>query len=218
MCGRYKMTAEQRQMFDQMPYLEQDEYFDIHGWKKQPEVFPGTEIFAVNNQHKAENIWWTIEDCDQKGIMRRTINAKAENVRFAQMFKEAFRNDRVLIPATGLFEWQDQPDKTKVKYEIWFDEPVFAFAGIARDCEVKKEMRRCGVILTTRPNEVFSEIHNSRQRQAVVIRKYDYDKWLDPETPWSELERMMAPLPASETHFARVTDPISDEPSLPLTF
>ena len=77
---------------------------------------------------------------------------------------------------------------------------------------------RCCVILTTRPNDVFAEIHNSRQRQAVVIRKYDYDKWLDPDTPWSELERMMAPLPAEETHFARVTAPAPDEPSLPLTF
>jgi putative SOS response-associated peptidase YedK len=199
------MTAEQRELFDQMPYLEQDEYFDIHGWKKRPEIFPGTLVFAVNNKHKAEDVWWTIEDFDYKGVWRRAINAKAENVRFAEMFKTAFKRDRILIPATGLFEWQLQPDKTKKKFVIWFDEPVFAFGGIARDCQIRGETRRCGVIMTTKPNDVFAEIHNTKQRQAVVIHKYDYDKWLDPETPYEELKPMFTPLTNEETHFEPVS-------------
>ncbi len=198
------MTAEQQELFDQMPYLEQDEYFDIHGYKKQPEIFPGTEILAVNNKHKAEAVWWTIEDFDYKGVWRRAINAKSENVRFANMFKEAFFTDRILIPATGIFEWQDQPDKTKKKFEIWFDEPVFALGGLARECEIKGGSKRCGVILTTRANEVFAEIHNSKQRQAVVVRRPDYEKWLDPSTPFQELERIMEPVDNEETHFKSV--------------
>lgn len=213
MCGRYKMTAEQRALFDLMPYLEQDEYFDIHGYKMQEEVCPGTFILAVNNHHRAEDVWWTIEDYDHRGIWRRTINAKAENVLSAHMFKDAFLHDRILVPATGIFEWQDLPDKTKKKYEIWFDEPVFAMAGVARDCQIKGETRRCGVILTTRANDVFAHIHNSRQRQAVVIHKYDHEKWLDPDTPVEQLKPLMAPLANEETHFAPVMEPA---PTLPL--
>ena len=196
------MTAEQRELFDQMPYLEQDEYFDIHGYKMQDEICPGTYIMAVNNRHRAEDVWWTIEDFDYKGVWRRAINAKAENVLVTGMFKDAFRNDRILVPATGIYEWQDQPDKTKKKYEIWFDEPVFAMAGLARDCQVKGETKRCGVILTTRANDVFARIHNSKQRQAVVIHKYDYEKWLDPATPYEQLMPLMAPLSSEETHYA----------------
>ena len=203
------MTADERALFEQFPYLHQDEYFDIHGYKKQPEIFPGTEILAVNNRHKAEDLWWTIEDRDYKGIWRKTINAKAENVLWADMFKDAFKNDRVLIPATGLFEWQELPDKSKRKYEIWFDEPVFAFGGIARDCTIKDGTKRCGVIITTKPNDVFARIHNTKQRQAVVIHKYDYEKWLDPETPVTELKRLMLPVSSEETHFKPV-DAIND--------
>lgn len=196
------MTAEQRELFDLMPYLEQDEYFDIHGYKMQDEVCPGTYIMAVNNRHRAEDVWWTIEDFDHKGVWRRAINGKSENVLVTGMFKEAFRHDRILIPATGIYEWQDQPDKTKKKFDIWFDEPVFAMAGLARECQVKGETKRCGVILTTRANDVFARIHNSKQRQAVVIHKYDYEKWLDPSTPYEQLMPLMAPLSNDETHFA----------------
>jgi len=202
MCGRYKMTAEQRELFDLMPYLEQDEYFDIHGYKMESEVCPGTFILAVNNQHRAEEIWWTIEDADSNGIWRRTINAKAENVNVTPMFRDAYRNDRILVPATSIYEWQVQPNKTKKKYEIWFDEPVFAMAGIARDCQVKDETKRCGVILTTRANDVVAKIHNAKKRQPVVIHKRDHEAWLDPNTPPEVLKRIMEPISPEETHFA----------------
>ncbi len=195
------MTAEQRALFEQMPYLEQDEYFDIHGYKMRSEICPGTNILAFNNRHRAEDIWWTIEDKDRSGVWRRSINAKAENVSFTGMFKDAFENDRILIPATAIYEWQERPDKTKKKFEIWFDEPVFAFAGIARECQIKGVSKRCGVILTTEANDVFAGLHNSKQRQAVVIRRQDYDKWLDLATPYEELIKLMRPLPNEETHF-----------------
>ena len=200
-----------------MPYLEQDEYFDIHGYKMETEVCPGTYILAVNNQHHAEDVWWTIEDFDQRGVWRRTINAKSENVSFTGMFRDAFRRDRILIPATGIYEWQEQPDKTKKKFELWFDEPIFAMAGVARDCQVKGETKRCGVILTTRANDVFAHIHNAKQRQPVVIHKRDHEKWLDPETPLTELERLMTPLNTEETHYATAQDTSGEsKPGLPL--
>jgi putative SOS response-associated peptidase YedK len=208
------MTAEQRALFDLMPYLEQDEYFDIHGYKMQPEVCPGTYILAVNNQHKAEDIWWTIEDFDHRGVWRRVINAKAENVLSANMFKDAFLGDRILVPATAIYEWQEQPDRSKKKYELWFDEPVFAMAGLARDCRVKDEEKRCGVILTTRANHVFTEIHNTSPRQPVVVHRRDFDKWLDPATPVEELKRIMEPVADEETHFAVAPEPPSAQASL----
>jgi len=32
----------------------------------------------------------------------------------------------------------------------------------------------------------------------VILHKYDYQKWLDPETQSSELKRLMQPLPDEE--------------------
>ncbi|MEJ7623151.1 MAG: SOS response-associated peptidase family protein [Pyrinomonadaceae bacterium] len=214
MCGRYKMTADERALYGQMPFLESDEYFDIHGYKKRPEIFPGEYILAVNNHLKAEDVWWTIEDFDYKGVWRRAINARAETVHFTDMFRDGFAHDRILIPATAIFEWQDDGRKSNKKYEIWFDEPVFAFAGLARECQIKGESKRCAVIITTTPNEVFSLIHNSKRRQAVVIHKYDYEKWLDPATPLDDLKRLMEPVGTEETHFALAEEPASPQASL----
>lgn len=208
MCGRYKLVAEFDRFKRKFPLysdISWDEFLKDGGYLMRPEVFPGTNILAINNQHKLENIWWTIsETYGPKTIP--TINAKAETIDEKRMFKSAFERDRVLIPATGLYEWQVQGDgKSKVKYEIWFDEEIFAFAGIARDCKIKDEVKRCGVIITTFPNDVFAEIHNVKQRQAVVIREKDYDTWLSPDTSVEQLKELMVPLPNNETH-AQPTD------------
>lgn len=203
MCGRYERNADREELEKQFPFIAND-YFDVHGYKESREIFPGTPIMAVNNRFEAEDIWWTIRDRTWDGKMAATVNAKAETIQKVQMFRDAFKTDRVLIPATGLFEWQIQPDKSKVKYRIWFDEPVFAFAGIARDCDIKDETKRCGVIITTSPNDIFKEIHNTKMRQAVVIRERDYEKWLDPKTTPDDLKAMMQPLPTQETHYEKV--------------
>jgi putative SOS response-associated peptidase YedK len=202
MCGRYRQRATADEIIKHFELVDYGTYFD--SYKESDEVFPGTPILAINNRHEPEYIHWTIRDKTWNGKMTTVINAKAENVLKSQMFREAFKRDRVLIPATALFEWQEQPDNTKHRFLIWFAEPLFAFAGIARDCEIKSETTRSGVIITTTPNDVFKKIHNVRQRQAVVIRHQDYERWLNPKTSADELKALMQPLPNEQTYFERL--------------
>ena len=192
MCGRYKLSAVHKDVQKHFDLI--DGNFDF---EPSDEIFPGTDILAVDRDRRAEKIFWTIEDCDNRGIRRKVINAKSETLTFVQMFKDAFRNGRVLIPATGFYEWKDLPDKSKEKYEFVFDEPLFAFAGISRECEIKGEKRNCGVILTTEANDVVRPIH-AKGRMPVILHKYDYEKWLDPDTSLEELRRMMRPISAEE--------------------
>ena len=203
MCGRYLRKALKDTIIKHFELVDGLDYFDEHGYSASNEVFPGTQILAINKEHRPEDIHWTIRDRAWDGKIVSVINAKAETISKVAMFRDAFKTDRVLIPATGLYEWQTQPDGKKVKYKIWFDEPLFAFAGIARDCEIKGEQTRCGVIITTTPNNIFREIHNLKQRQAVVIKTDDYDKWLDPKTPADELKQLMLPLGDAETHYEK---------------
>jgi putative SOS response-associated peptidase YedK len=98
------------------------------------------------------------------------------------------------------------PDKQK--YLFTFDEPIFAFAGIARDCQIKDEIKRCGVILTTEANDVVRPIH-VKNRMPVVLHKYDYKRWLNPNTSFEELRQMM--LPPRTT-----TNPTSKNSSTPI--
>jgi putative SOS response-associated peptidase YedK len=168
-------------------------------------MYPGASILMINNRLELEEGYWTIRDKTWQGKMVSCINAKAETIWNVGMFRDAIRTDRVLIPAERVVEWQHQPDKTKKKFELWFDDgSAFAFAGIARDCEINGQTRRCAVIITTSPNEIFNEIHNSKRRQPVVIRKEDYVQWLDNHTSYGEINRMMRPLPSAETKFEEV--------------
>ena len=192
MCGRYKLSAVHKDVQKHFNLI--DAGFEI---QPREEIFPGTDILAVDRDHRPEMIHWTIEDRDNKGTLRKVINAKSETVSFVQMFKEAFKNGRVLIPATGFYEWKELGDKSKEKYEFEFDEPLFAFAGIARECEIKGKPRECGVILTTEANDVVRPIH-IKNRMPVILHKYDYEKWLDPDTPMEELKRIMQPVPNEE--------------------
>ena len=202
MCGRYVLKALRDDVIKHFNLVDGLDYFDIHGYKMREEVFPGEWITAINNSNRPEDIWWTIEDRDNSGVPRRAINAKAETVTKVQMFADAFRNDRVLIPATGFYEW----DSGKCRHLFSFDEPLFAFAGIARPCEIKGETKRCGVVMTTAANEVVSPIH-AQGRMPVVIHKYDYRRWLSPDTPVDELRRMLLPLPSEETHVEKAPAP-----------
>ena len=204
MCGRYKLTTDRKNLKSHFPWLDEGDYFDIHGPIERGEVFPGTFIPVINAQRMLEDDWWTIRDTGWNGKPVAAINAKAETISRLPMFREAFKKGRVLIPASGLYEWQVQPDGSKKKFEIGFGDGLFAFAGIARECEIKGEPTRCTVIITTSPNEIFREIHNTKMRQAVVIRPEDHEKWLDPQTKPDDLKAMMEPLPASETRFREV--------------
>ncbi len=195
MCGRYILKALRDDIIKHFNLIDGLDYFDIHGYKMRDEVFPGEWITAINNANRPEDIWWTIEDTDNNGIPRRAINAKAETVTKVNMFADAFRTDRVLIPATGFYEW----DGGKCRHLFTFYEPLFAFGGIARDCVIKGETKRCGVIMTTDANDIVRPIH-SKSRMPVVIHRYDYEKWLDPNTPFTELRRLVQPILAEETH------------------
>jgi putative SOS response-associated peptidase YedK len=200
MCGRYVRDAHREDVVRHFELVDGLDYFDIHGYKANKEVFPGEEIFAINNEHRPENVWWTIEDKDHSGVWRRTINAKCETILWVPMFKDAFLHDRILVPATGFFEW----DGRKQRYEFTTDEPLFAFGGIARECVIKGELKRCAVILTTCGNEVVRPIH-TKDRMPVIIHKRDYQRWLDPDTSVEELQRLMQPLADDELH-ARPAD------------
>jgi putative SOS response-associated peptidase YedK len=206
MCGRYVLKALKDDIIKHFNLVDGLEYFDIHGYKMREEVFPGEWITAVNNHNRPEDIWWTIEDKDNSGVPRKAINAKAETVTKVAMFADAFRRDRVLIPATGFFEW----DGNKHRHVFTFDEPLFAFGGIARDCEIKGETRRCGVIMTTDANEVVSPIH-TKGRMPVVIHRYDYASWLNPETSFPDLRRLMQPVSNAETHVSLAEEPAAKE-------
>jgi len=93
------------------------------------------------------------------------------------------RHRRVLIPATGFYEWHRPEDKKLPKQAYWIrpaDGGVICFAGLVETWMGKdgSEMDS-GCILTTGSNNQIGNIHH---RMPVVIKPSDFDRWLDCKT------------------------------------
>lgn len=111
------------------------------------------------------------------------INARSETAIGKASFRAAMRHRRILVPASGFFEWRRPEDKSE-KAQAYFIRPkkgeIVAFAGLmetwssADGSEVDT-----GAILTTKANADISRIHD---RMPVVIRQEDFSRWLDCKT------------------------------------
>lgn len=106
------------------------------------------------------------------------INARSEEAATKPAFRAAMRHRRVLIPASGFFEWKKLGPKDKQPY--WVrpkDGGAFAFGGLMETWhDANGSEIDTGAILTTAANDVLRPIHD---RMPVVIREQDYDRWLD---------------------------------------
>jgi putative SOS response-associated peptidase YedK len=104
------------------------------------------------------------------------INARAETAADKPAFRNALRRRRVLLPATGFYEWRRE-GKTKTPILFEPDEPM-ALAGV---CET-----RCGpdgeeldtvAILTTPAEGAPAEVHD---RMPLTVPHEAWAPWLDP--------------------------------------
>ena len=112
------------------------------------------------------------------------INARSETAIGKASFKAAMRHRRILIPASGFYEWHRPPKESGEKSQAYWVRPTgggfVAFAGLmetwssADGSEVDT-----GAILTVRSNAKFLPIHD---RMPVVIAPEDYERWLDCRT------------------------------------
>ena len=124
------------------------------------------------------------------------INARAETAIGKASFRAAMRHRRILVPASGFFEWRRTEEKGG-KAQAYFIRPkkgeIVAFAGLmetwssADGSEVDT-----GAILTTAANNDISRIHD---RMPVVIRQQDFTRWLDCKTQEPrDVEDLMRPI------------------------
>jgi len=115
-------------------------------------------------------------------FQKNTLNARVETLKEKASFKGYIHN-RCLIPAHGFYEWQwlDNSGKSKQKYLIKsVNQDLFSFAGIWAPWinPLTGEAKITCSILTTKANDLMSEIHNSKQRMPVILSPENEMKWL----------------------------------------
>ncbi|KNY31994.1 SOS response-associated peptidase [Agrobacterium sp. SUL3] len=217
MCGRFVLKATPEEIAD---------YLDLIGLEDFPARFniaptqPVLVVLEGERQERGSNLpnrravlvrWgflpgWVKDPKDFPLL----INARSETAIDKASFRAAMRHRRVLIPATGFYEWRRPPKEEGGKPQPYFIRPknggIVAFAGLmetwssADGSEVDT-----GAILTTAANAAIGRIHD---RMPVVIAPEDFSRWLDCKT---QEPREVADLmrPAQDDFFEMI--PVSDK-------
>jgi len=108
------------------------------------------------------------------------INARAETVSDKPMFRDAFRRNRCVIPASGNYEWLKRPDGRQPYFISAADGSVLSFAGLWdrwKNPETGEPVISCTIIVTD-ANALTGSIHD---RMPVVLDNADIRPWLNGE-------------------------------------
>lgn len=119
----------------------------------------------------------------------RMINARSEGVEAKPAFREALRQRRCLVPATGFFEWQGEPRRKQPWAITVPGQPLFAFAGLwERWKPAEGDPVETFTIVTTDANEQVARIHD---RMPVILPMDAVDTWLT--APPDEARQLLKP-------------------------
>jgi putative SOS response-associated peptidase YedK len=104
------------------------------------------------------------------------INARAETLAEKPAFKDACRERRCLIVATGFYEWTKAPDGTRLPWYIKrSDGAPIAFAAIWQSWGRDEHARNTCAIVTTAANAHMSAIHH---RMPLILEPETWPLWL----------------------------------------
>ncbi|MGZ4107008.1 MAG: SOS response-associated peptidase [Tumebacillaceae bacterium] len=197
MCGRFTLTVTPDQL--QLRFDAESLTFEF---EPRFNIAPGQPIAAViadKGQRRIGQLRWGLVPFwakDEK-VGYKMINAKSETVQEKPAFKSPFLRKRCIIPADGFYEWQKTESGKQPMRIVMRDEAIFGLAGLYDTWTAPdgSKLHTC-TILTTRPNELMSPIHD---RMPVILRREDEAIWLDREKQDAELlQSLLVPYPQEE--------------------
>ena len=194
MCGRYTFTLSASSLteaFGLVPpgFVIRDGY----------NIAPGQYIVIVRPegaQRLADLAFWGLIPAWVKdpNEFSKPINARAETLTEKPTFRSAFKRKRVIIPASGFYEWKATGKGKQPFYIHPAEDGFFAFAGLMEDWQGPNgEQMISACIITTDPNELMADIHN---RMPVILPKETWDLWLDPASQVREVQPLLVSLPS----------------------
>lgn len=147
----------------------------------------------------------------------KPINATAERVASAPMFRAAYRSRRALMPIDGYFEWKAIVGaKAKQPYAIAMkDGKPFALAAIWEQWRNPEsgDIVKTFAVITCPANDMMTEIHN---RMPVIIPPENYKRWLSTVEP--DPRDLLVPFPSELMTMwpisTRVNTPRNDDPDI----
>lgn len=188
MCGRFSLTATPEEVRELFGLLELEDFparYNIAPTQPILVVIDGERAAPGSNlpERRALLVRWGftpgwVKDPKEFPLL---INARSETAIGKASFRAAMRHRRILVPASGFYEWHRPPKESGEPSQAYWIRPrkggIVAFAGLmetwssADGSEVDT-----GAILTVGANSAIARIHD---RMPVVIAPEDFSRWLD---------------------------------------
>lgn len=179
------------------------EYFDLAAPIVLPKVtdfFPKQFIPVIGRKPNSTSrglilVRWGLipSDYASPDQQPQPFNAKAETIDWRTTFAESFQSRRCLIPADRYYEWTRTTPKQRFRLMLR-DRGLFALAGLwDRWTGPGAKPILSATMVTTKPNELIGSFHH---RMPVMLKRADYDTWLDNKTPIERVKELLVSYPA----------------------
>ena len=200
MCGRFTNRAKPEQIKKEFKVGRKNPNLYEPRFNIAPAQMVDVVLEPENERVLTELKWglvpsWSKDAQTAKGL----INARAETITEKPSFREAFKNRRCIIPASGFYEWQKKGTGGKQPFYFYLNEKeVFGLAGLYEewiDKESGETLETC-TIITTEANDVLKPVHD---RMPVILKPESYNEWLDAKVKDTEkLQKLLVPYPVKE--------------------
>ncbi len=181
MCGRFALTHSWEEMVEWYDLV----MGEVTGEAVPPpryNIAPSQPIMMVENGPKGRStllVRWGLVPGWVKDPQAFTllINARSETASEKPSFRTAMRHRRLLVPATGFYEWRRSGSKSQAFWVRPRDGSLLTFAGLMETWSSPDGSEiDTGCLLTTSANDGFAKIHH---RLPVIIRPDNFERWLD---------------------------------------
>lgn len=166
MCGRYYVDMD---MADELERVIHDIDRKIREECSGRDVYPTDRAPVIENTANGFRLRlqkWGYPAVQGKGVL---INARSETVFDKPMFRQGIRHRRIVIPASGFYEWNREKEKSTFTR---FDSPLMYMAGFYDRFGNENRF----VILTTAANESMIKTHD---RMPLVLEEDQLEEWFN---------------------------------------
>lgn len=202
MCGRFALSAMLTDIAEEFSTTALPDRTLPVDWN----IKPTQDIYIIKNEAIKIASWgliapWSKNLSDALRSQSQAINARSESVHEKPTFRNAFRQRRCLVPASGYYEWATELGRYKTKQPVFIsrdDDKLLAFAGIFdRWISPEGEIRDSVSIITRDAIGDLAKVHN---RMPLFLPRDRWDAWMNPElTELAEIRTLMD-IPRPDDH------------------
>jgi len=202
MCGRFALSAMLTDIAEEFSTSAEPDRTLPVDWN----IKPTQDIYIVKNQEITIASWgliapWSKNSNDALRSQSQAINARSESVHEKPTFRNAFRQRRCLVPATGYYEWATELGRYKTKQPVFIsrdDEKLLAFAGIFdRWISPEGEIRDSVAIIT---RDAFGDLAKVHNRMPLFLPRERWGAWMDSNVTDVEEIRTLMQVPDPDAH------------------